>query len=392
MPLSHVLHCTQVAPVEITHAGGTRLYDDQGRAYIDFEAGIWCMALGYAHPRIQACLARQSERVMHLGPMLAGSAVERAAAALLRLTAHPEGKALFLSSGSEAVEMAMRLSRHVTGRSRFLSLRGSYLGAYGLSGRDFAECRTEVDLGPCRECTREQCGLDCGNLQEVAPAEAYAAFVWEPVMASGGIIEPPAKLVRFLVDLVRAAGGLAVVDEVTTGLGRTAAWWGYEHAGAIPDMIACGKALGNGFPVSAVAVSAQVASAVEDSGFRYAQSHQNDPLAAVIAAEVLGALADEGWIDRAGAMGEVLGRELQAVWHRHPAAVVDVRGRGLMWGLQLRDSAMTDRIWAEMLNRGFLLGVKPGLSLLRFLPPLVVTAEEIAAMCGALDEVLGEET
>lgn len=386
--LPHVLMTHQVAPVAVTHARGATLFDEQGRSFVDFEAGIWCMALGYGHPRVQACVARQSERVMHLGPTLTGPAVERAAAALLGLTPHPDGKALFLSSGSEAMEMAIRLSLQVTGRSRLLSLRGSYLGAYGLSGRDFVACRTEVDFRQCGRCVRDACSADCPVLADVGSAEDYAAFVWEPVLASGGILEPPAKLVRYLAGLVQAAGGLAVVDEVTTGLGRTAAWWGFEHAGAVPDVIACGKALGNGYPVSAVAVSVRVAGAVEQSGYRYAQSHQNDPLAAVVAYEVLSALADEGWMERASAMGDVLGSVLREVGSRHPAAVVDVRGRGLMWGLELRSTEAAEQVWAEMLQRGFLLGIKPAFSLLRFLPPLVITPEEIGAMGRVLDEAL----
>lgn len=392
MTLQHVLACTQVAPVAITHADGTRLFDAADRSYVDFEAGIWCMALGYAHPRIQACMARQAAKVTHLGPMLAGAAVDQAAGALLRRTPHPDGKALFLSSGTEAVEMGMRLSRQVTGRTRFVTLQKSYLGAYGLSGRDFAETRTEVDITPCLTCDRAECTATCPNLQRVVPEET-AAFVWEPVIASGGILEPPARLVRMLVSLVQAAGGLAVVDEVTTGLGRTAAWWGFMHAGVTPDIIACGKGLGNGYPVSAVAVSAAVAEAVERSGFRYAQSHQNDPLASVIAAEVLSTLEAEGLIERAAHMGVLLGEELHRLMRRHPL-VADVRGRGLMWGMELRTCAVggrpaIDAVWEQMLDRGYILGVKPALSLLRFFPPLIIGPEEIAAMVGALDDVLG---
>ncbi|HYG57357.1 MAG TPA: aspartate aminotransferase family protein [Symbiobacteriaceae bacterium] len=385
MSLQHILECHQVAPVEITHARGSRLYDPNGRSYVDFEAGIWCMALGYSHPRVQACLARQSGQVMHLGPMLTGAAVDAAAGALLRRTPYPEGKALFLSSGSEAVEMAMRLSRQITGRTRFLSLQKSYLGAYGLSGRDFADTRTEVDLTPCLTCSRAECTAACPNLEGVA-VEEVAAFVWEPVLASGGILEPPAKLVRLLVSWVRSAGGLAVVDEVTTGLGRTAAWWGFEHTGVTPDLIACGKALGNGYPVSAVVVSPAVAEMVECSGFQYSQSHQNDPLAAAIAAEVLVSLEEEGLIEQAGRMGDLLGRHLLALQRRH-RLVAGVRGRGLMWGMELQ-GVPVDAVWRRMIERGYLLGVKPPLSLLRFLPPLVISPDEIAGMSAALDEVL----
>jgi acetylornithine aminotransferase len=391
MTLSHVLDCIQVAPVAVTHASGTRLYDADGKSYVDFEAGMWCMALGHAHPRVQAAMSRQSEAVSHLGPALTASVVEEAAAALLRRTPHPDGKALFLSSGTEAVEMAMRLSRLVTGRTRFLTLQRSYLGAYGLSGRDFADTRTEVDFTPCATCPHTECRADCPNLKDVTP-DRYAALVFEPVLASGGIIEPPAKLLRLLARLTSSAGGLVVVDEVTTGLGRTGAWWGFEHVGVTPDIIACGKGLGNGYPVSAVVLAAAAAEAVEQSGFRYAQSHQNDPLAAATVTAVLGALEAERLIDHAVAMGALLGERLRELARRHPT-VVAVRGRGLMWGLELHGVSVSGRplvdlVWEQMIERGYILGVKPALSLVRFFPPLIISPEEISAMGGALDQVL----
>lgn len=391
MALSHLLDCNQVAPVEITHARGTRLFDGNGKSYVDFEAGIWCMALGYAHPEVQAAMAGQMERVVHLGPLLAGAVVEEAAAALVGRTPHKDGKALFLSSGSEAVEMAMRLSRLVTGRARVLSLRRSYLSAYALPGHDGPDARTEVDFAPCLACPHAECQADCPNLSGLTAGD-YAALAFEPILGSAGILEPPAKLLRLLAELVRSDGGLVVVDEVTTGLGRTGAWWGFEHTGIVPDIIACGKGLGNGYPVSAVVLSRAAAEAVEGTGFRYVQSHQNDPLAAATAAAVLRALEAEGLIERAVQMGAVLGEHLRELERRH-SLIAAVRGRGLMWGLELQPVAVSGRplidlVWEQMIQRGYMLGVKPALSLLRFFPPLIISLEEIAGMSAALDEVL----
>jgi acetylornithine aminotransferase len=178
-----------------------------------------------------------------------------------------------------------------------------------------------------------------------------------------------------------------VVDEVTTGMGRTGTWWGYEHHHVAPDVIACGKGLGNGYPVSAVMVSPPVADAVQRTGFRYAQSHQNDPLAAAIALEVVRVLEEEGLVDRAAATGPVLGRELQSLQARYPEVVVDARGIGLMWGLELQPG-LVERVWEQTLFRGYHLGIKAPLSLLRFLPPLTVTPAVIAEMAGALGDEL----
>ncbi len=347
---------------------------------------MWCMALGYGHPRIAASLADQAAKVMHLGPLFSNSLTERAAEALLRRTPHPDGQALFLSSGSEAVEMGIRLARMVTGRQPLLAIKGSYLGAFGTSMQANGMEWTHVDLAPCQTCEHGSCTPDCPVLRNL-DLSAFAAFVLEPVLASGGIHLPPTAPIRHLAAAVQEAGGLVVVDEVTTGLGRTGTWWGYEQHGILPDIIACGKGLGNGYPVSAVAVSAPVAAAVGRAGFRYAQSHQNDPLAAVVAYEVLCALEDEGLISQAAATGPVLGRHLRMLQERYPEQVVQVRGIGLMWGLELRPG-LVEAVWERTLFRGFHLGIKAPLSLLRFLPPLTITSETIETMAAALGEEL----
>lgn len=391
MTLKHILQCHPVAPVAITHARGTRLYDGNGKAYVDFEAGIWCTALGHNHPRIQACLHRQADAVMHLGPLFTNSLADEAAGALVAHTPHPDGQAIFLSSGSEAVEVGIRLSRHITGRRRLVSLGNSYLGAYGEARQESDDAWSKVDITPCRTCPRQECTAQCPHLSHIMP-EQTAAFVLEPILASGGVFVPPAKLVRLLTQITQEAGGLVVVDEVTTGFGRTGTWWGFEQSGITPDIIACGKALGNGFPVSAVITSAPVADAARRSDFRHSQSHQNDPVAAAVALGVIRTLEDERWIERATATGQVLQQHLHQI--RHPL-IADIRGCGLMYGVELRREAIAGRplidvVWERMLDRGFMVGFKSPLSLLRFLPPLTVSSEEIAGMSAALAAVLEE--
>ncbi|HYF93043.1 MAG TPA: aspartate aminotransferase family protein [Symbiobacteriaceae bacterium] len=389
MTLSNILLCHPVAPVEITRARGTSFYDRDGKPYIDFEAGIWCNALGHNHPRIMACLQKQAAEVMHLGPMFTGSLTDAAAGALLRHTPHPDGKVAFLSSGSEAVEMGIRLSRQATGRRRLLTLGRSYLGAYGEAMQESQAVWTKVDLAPCQTCPLQECTARCPHLAHLVPEET-AAFVLEPVLASGGIIVPPTKLVRLLANITQAAGGLVVVDEVTTGFGRTGTWWGFEHAGITPDVIACGKALGNGFPVSAVIASAAAAEAAVGRGFRHSQSHQNDPLAAAIALEVIRIFEEEQLVDRVAGLGEALQAHLRAL--KHPL-IVDVRGLGLMVGVELQNRQVSGRpliehVWERMLEQGYFIGIKAPLSLLRFLPPLTITTEEISAVSSALGDLL----
>jgi acetylornithine/N-succinyldiaminopimelate aminotransferase len=386
MNVIHILPTHLIAPVEITRAAGLHMYDRDGGAYVDFEAGMWCMALGYDHPRISACLAEQAAKVMHLGPLFSNSLTERAAEALLRHTPHPDGQALFLSSGSEAVEMGIRLARMVTNRQPLLAIQGSYLGAFGAAVQSPGTGWTHVNLAPCQACDHASCTAGCPVLRDLDISQ-FAAFVLEPVLASGGIRVPPSAPIRDLAAAVQGAGGLVVVDEVTSGLGRTGTWWGYEQHGIVPDVIACGKGLGNGYPVSAVAVSAPVAAAIGRTGFRYAQSHQNDPMAAAIAFEVLSVLADEGLVERAAAIGPLLGQALHALKAEHPEQVVEARGIGLMWALEVKPG-IAETVWERTLLRGYYLGIKSPLSLLRFMPPLTVTPATIEAMTAVLGEEL----
>ncbi|MGE5672301.1 MAG: aspartate aminotransferase family protein [Mycobacterium leprae] len=388
--IPHLLATAPLAPVEITHAQGTRLHAADGKVYVDLDAAEWCMALGHSHPAVAACIHEQMGKVMHLGPLVASPVVESAAATLAGHTPHPDGKVIFLSSGTEAMEMGLRLSRLITGRTRFLTFQKGYLGAYGLSGTDFGDTRTEIDLAPCLGCTRADCTAACPNLEGLKPSE-IAAFAWEPVLGSSAA-EPPHKLVRLLTDLVQEAGGLAVVDEVTTGMGRTGSWWGFEHAGVTPDIIACGKALGNGYPVSAVILSPAAAAAVEASGFRYAQSHQNDPLAAAVAQTVIDTLEATGLIEQAALLGEALGAGLRWLAERHPL-VVGLRGVGLMRNIQLKPFGVNGQTAVElvrqqMLARGYILVAKPAVSQIRLMPPLIITAAEVAAVVDGLDEAL----
>lgn len=390
--LSPILHCHPVTKTDIVRADGTYLYDRDGRRYVDFESGIWCTSLGHNHPRIQDSLVRQAGAVIHLGPRFISLLAEEAAHSLLRHVPFNSGKVVFLSSGSEAVEMSIRLAREITGRSDLLAFSHSYLGAYGDAGRAFqGNGWAQIDIGACQKCARE-CTTLCTGLAHLEP-EKIAAFVLEPVLASGGIIIPPHRAVRLLGKEIKAAGGLIVVDEVTTGFGRTGAWFGVEHFDIEPDIIAVGKALGNGYPVSAVAMRRDIGNRLERRNFYYVQSHQNDPLGCAIAGEVIAVLEEEDLISRSRDAGAILLEKLSRLKAEHPI-VSGVRGLGLMMGLEFGPFTpggdFIEKIFEKMFDRGYVLGVNPNRFMLRFLPPLTIGESDIVAMCDTLGEVLTE--
>jgi len=333
----------------------------------------------------------QLDRALHLGYRVESALAEDAAAALLATLPFPDGKCVFLASGSEAVELATQIGRRVTHRSLFLGLAGAYLAAYGTSGSTAADEWILFDWAACADCPRNaDCDPGCPRLAEI-PFARIGAFVFEPGNSGGLVKLPPRGPVRALAARVADLGGLLVVDEVTTGLGRTGTWYGFEHYDLRPDLVALGKGLGNGYPVSAVAMRHSIGADLEASGFHYAQSHQNDPLGCAVAKEVLAVLQDEALIERSARVGAWFLRELKAIASRH-AAVCEARGRGLMLAMELQTDARPTAVDVHraLLERGLLVGCKPQANLLRFYPPLTIGEDEIRGLLAELDRVLGD--
>lgn len=393
---SHLFACHPVAPIRISKASSNYLFDSNGRKFIDFEAGIWCAGLGHNHPDITRCIGEQSRKITHLGSQFIADITETAAGALLSRTSLVGGKVVFLSSGSEAMELSFRMATEFTGRSRMITFSRSYLGAYGrAAGRTDERGWGEIDIDSCLTCEADECSPSCSHLAELHP-ETAAAFVLEPVLGSGGILIPPSGVVKYLAGEIQSTGGLVIADEVTTGLGRTGRWLGSEHHDISPDIIAFGKMLGNGYPVSAVVMRTDIAAVLEQHEFYHVQSHQNDPLGCAVAGEVITTLEREKLIDRSRRIGEFFLDRLHAMRPGCPA-ISDIRGYGLMLGVGLdRARAESEKtvktVVSAMLERGFVIGAKPALALLRFMPPLTIGEDDILEMCDSFESVLRDIT
>ena len=391
--MTHVFRCSgyELAKSNIVEGHAAGFTDDQGRRFVDFESGVWCAVLGHGHPRVLETIRNQSSRLMHIGYRFSSVEVEAAAAAVLESLTWPDGRCVFLSSGSEAVEWTVQVARRLTGRPLLLRLTDAYLSAYGSAGSETSDTWAVFDWTACTECDdRDRCDADCPHLREI-PFERIGGFCFEPGNSGGRVKLPPRGIVSVLAERIQDEGGLLLVDEVTTGLGRTGTWYGFEHYGIQPDLVALGKGLGNGYPVSAVAMRPAIAEALLASGFHYAQSHQNDPMACAVATTVLEVLRDEGWVERSSILGERFLKRLRELADRHPAAIAEIRGRGLMIVMELsaergRDPATT--AFERLLKRGILVGCKPAARLLRFYPPLMIAENEIDRLLSALDEIL----
>ena len=383
--VTNILRCYgEIYDANVIKGSGCYVYDDQGNKYVDFEAGVWSAALGHGHPKVNAALHQQIDQIMHLGYRYHNPMVDEASQVLLETLGFASGKCIFLSSGSEAMEFGVQIVRRMTNRPLLLALSGSYLGAYGSAGkRDTAEWCL-FDWRECAACTKT-CDRNCQRMAAI-PFDQIAGFVFEPGNSSGLVLLPPTSLIRAIERKVKEQGGLVVANEVTTGLGRTGEWFGYDHYGLRPDIVALGKHIGNGYPVSAVVIKEALGVRIERENYRYAQSHQNDALGCAVASTVIKTIKEEGLIARSREMGRVFRERLVGLKGRHKC-ISEVRGRGLMLAIQLVHIS-PEVVQRELFRRGFLVGLSQLAGVLRFYPPLTIRIEDIDNLIEALDDLL----
>jgi len=388
--MNHILKCYEIVKTNIVRGQGCYLYDTQDNRFIDFEAGVWCTALGHSHPQINQAMREQIEQITHLGFRYTNELTEEAAVEVLDTVGLAESKCTFLSSGSEAVEFGVQAARRLGGKPLLLALAGSYMGAYGSVGRRSPDEWHTFDWDECAACPQaDGCDPQCHHLQAI-PFEHIGGLVFEPGNTHGLVKLPPKALVQNLVNRIKQQGGLLVIDEVTTGLGRTGMWYGFQHYDLRPDIIAVGKGLGNGYPVSASLMTADIAEKLEGSALHYVQSHQDDPLGCVVAKEVVTIIREEGLIERSDQVGTYFVQELKQFQERHQI-VKEVRGRGLMIGMELEDNSeppLVTSIHRQLLERGIIIGYSPAANFLRFYPPLTIGKNDISHLLENLDHIL----
>ncbi|UCF77758.1 MAG: aspartate aminotransferase family protein [Candidatus Eiseniibacteriota bacterium] len=378
---------------DIVRAENCYLYDSTGRRYVDLESGVWCTSTGHGNPRILRVIAEQAAQISHTGFGYSSPVVEDTALEMLSLLGLEGGKCVFLCSGSEAVEYGVRVAQSIADRPLFMTMTDSYFGAYGSASLRREDEWFCFDWAECAACSLTgECDERCAHWRAI-PFEEIGGFLFEPGSSSGLVRFPPERLIRSIVRTVRKSKGLLLVNEVTTGVGRTGAWFGYQHYGISPDIVAIGKGIGNGYPVSVSALSRVVVERLGSREIKYAQSHQNDPLGAAVAREVVRVIREEKLIERAVELGRVLGTGLEEIRVR-TGLIKDVRARGLMVGLELVDDAehsFTIRTHRELIRRGFVVGRRPGVNVLRLDPSLTVERGDIEAFLVALEDVLREQ-
>ncbi len=393
------------AGVVVDHARGTAVTDVDGNTFLDFIGGINVCALGHSHPRWVEAVQRQAARAA------VGSFTSEARVELLeRFAKHPPAnkvtKLQLYSGGAEAVESAMRLAKSYTGKYEFVSCWGGFhgktMGALSLMGSTFKDKlgpmvpgSHQVPYADCYRCPLKlaypSCGVACAdvarNYVKVATAGAVAGVIVEPMQGTAGNIVPPKEFLPAMKSIAQEVGALFIADEMITGLGRTGTWWGTDHTGVVPDIVTIGKAVGGGFPLSALATTDEIAKAKPWSNASgSSSSYGGNPLAAAAGAASLKIIEDEHLVENSRKVGAAMLRELET-WVDKYSFVGCARGSGMFMALELVSDKktkqelprkVTERIFQECVRRGLL--TMSYSAHFRIQPPL--TTDEGTAMNG----------
>ncbi len=347
---------------------GVRLYDDAGREYLDFMAGIGVASVGHANPRLAAAVARQAARLIVCPQSQANDVRAALLERLCALAGAPEGRVFLSNSGSEANEAAIKWARAATGRTRVVAAKrgfaGRTLGALSLTW----EPTYRQPFGPLPG-EVEWVAFGDGEALAAAVDADTAAVVLEPVQGEGGVHPAPEGYLALARRVTAERGALLVCDEVQCGVGRTGAFLASRAAGVTADIVTLAKGLAGGVPIGATIMADAVARAMPRGG--HGSTFGGNPLACAAALAVLDEIEESDLMANAAAMGERLMAGLRAIGSER---VREVRGRGLMVGLELRERAAP--VVAGLRRRG-LLTVLAGATVVRFLPPLTVDAADV---------------
>jgi len=377
--------------------------DEEGERYLDLLSGCWSAVLGHCHEEFNEAVKAQVDRLVHAGTGCLSPQVIDGVEALVSTLG--EGyRAVLLNSGSEAVDLAIKLAKTYTGKREVVSFERGYYGAstdlYMMSGMKKASFFHPVNPGyykllapDCRRCPLELehpgCDFRCldvsRQLLEASFTDDVAAVVFEPVMAAGGVLVPPDGYYARVERMARGLDALLVANEVTTGCGRTGRWYGFKHDGVRPDVVAVGKCFGNGFPVAGVLMRSEIEEGVFSAGFTDVQSHQLDPLSGLIVSEVVRIVRRDRLVERAADAGRRFVQALQGLAGAH-RVMTNVRGRGLMLAFDVDEGG--DELQRALLERKVVLDYLPAYRTFRMMPALVIEDAEIDHFVDLLDEAI----
>jgi acetylornithine/N-succinyldiaminopimelate aminotransferase len=374
---------TYPAPsVKFVRGAGTKLWDDSGNEYLDFLSGLGVTSLGHARPEIAEAIGQQARRLLHVSNLFANEVIGEVAATLDRLVGGG-GSLFFCNSGAEANECALKLARKWGGRGRHVvvSAFGSFHGRTLATLHATGQPAKHEPFQPLPEGFRHVPFGDAAALQAAITPDVSAVLL-EAVQGEGGINPAPAGYLADVRRLCDERGALLILDEVQSGLGRTGAWFAFQHDGVIPDVVTMAKALGNGLPIGACWAQDAVASVFVPGD--HATTFGGQPLAAAAARAVLRVMEREAVPERAHSAGERLRAGLKTL-----EGVTEVRGRGLLLAAELAEGIESAAVVKAALAEGLVVnGVTT--TAIRLAPPLLVSDEEVDIAVARIAAAIGK--
>jgi acetylornithine/N-succinyldiaminopimelate aminotransferase len=365
-------------PLTLVRGDGAQVWDENGKGYVDLVAGIAVNALGHAHPAVVEAVSRQVATLGHTSNLVANEPSVRLAERLLGLAGR-DGKVFFANSGAEANEAAFKLTRR-TGRTQVVAAHGAFhgrtMGALALTGQPTKRAPFEplpggVSFVPFGDAETLRSSVGSGT----------AAVFLEPIQGEAGVVVPPEGYLAAARQIASAAGALLVLDEVQTGIGRTGAWFAHQREGVDPDVLTLAKGLGGGLPIGACLAFGPAASLLEPG--QHGSTFGGNPVSCAAALAVLDTIERDDLCGHAKRIGERLSSGITALAH---PLVDHVRGAGLLLGIVLTApvAVAVERVARE---HGFLVNA-PAPGVVRLVPPLVLTDEQVDAFLAALPTVL----
>jgi len=373
----------------LTEGRGCRVWDTEGNEYLDLLGGIAVNVLGHAHPRLSHAISEQAKKLIHVSNLYYIEEQAELAKLLSDLSPLEGAKAFFCNSGAEANEAAIKFARKHTGRHGIIAMKGSFhgrtMGSIAITGSHREKYQKPFE--PVMPDVRFADYGDLKDLKDNISNDVAAVFV-ECIQGEGGIRmagwdkEGTWEYLNGVRDLCSRNGALMVVDEVQTGNGRTGKFFACQHFGIKPDIITMAKGIAGGVPMGVTLVSADVANSIHPGD--HASTFGGNPLACEASKAVVDTILEEGLMENAEKMGKYLMDGIKAISSKH---VREVRGLGLMVGVELESQETAKKVKEKMQGRGFLLNVTSE-TVLRFVPPLIITQADIDSTVENLKEVL----
>lgn len=367
--------------VAFDHGEGMYLYDDSGRKYMDLVAGIAVNSLGYSHPKWVAAMQEQLSRLCHVSNLYHVKEQALAAEAIASITPGDLNRTLFVNSGAEANEAALKLAVRATGRKRIASALNSFHGRTAGSLAATGQTKYQDTFQPLMNLDNYRY-FEYGDSESVKKTvdKETAAVIVEPIQGEGGVRTADSEFFKTIRDICTDNGTIMIVDEVQTGIGRTGSWFGIQNHGIVPDVISMAKALGSGMPIGAIASTEELARVLTPG--THGTTFGGNPLVTASAGTTISIMKEEGLVENSRDLGAYWKKELSSI---DSDEIAEVRGSGMIIGIEMKTQA--DAFRRHCLANGVLVNVCHG-NTVRLIPPLIIGREHCDRLTGMLREFL----